>query len=152
MRFTSYLIVAVCLISVNIAGCTKHSAVPTLAPVPPADRVPPDSALEPSSLPLARSLRKFNLENPVADLEAALQRGDRRFIGTNGYTCAAPGLDYSATSTDEQNYVSTFGINCIEGTSDVVDQQLLDLTHVADDYASTYNKELLRRIRAGSVK
>jgi hypothetical protein len=152
VRLNSYLIVAVCVISISIASCTKQSPAPALAPIPATDRVPPDSALEPTSLPLARSLRKFNLANPVADLEAALQRGDRRFIGENGYTCTAPGLDYSATSADEQNYVSTFGINCIEGTSDVVDQQLLDLTHVLDEYASTYNKELLRRVRVGSVK
>ena len=152
MRFSRNIAIAVCLHSLAIASCTEHSSAPTAAPPSVENRIPPDAELDPHSRPLAQSLRKFNLQDPVSDLEVALQRSDHRFLGVNGYTCAAPGLDYSAGSTDEQSYVSSFGIICIEGTMELGDQQHFNLERIADAYATTYNRELLRRIRSGLVK
>ncbi len=99
---------------------------------------------------LAATLAKLNLENPLEDLRTNLKRGDKRFIGINGYTCDAPGVIDA-----DQRIVNSpkFGLNCLDGTSDVVgSEDHFRLIQKATDYAIIYNKELLRRIHAGSVK
>jgi hypothetical protein len=99
---------------------------------------------------LAATLAKLNLENPLEDLRTNLKRGDKRFIGINGYTCDAPGVIDA-----DQKIVNSpkFGLNCLDGTSDVVgSEDHFRLIQKATDYAIIYNKELLQRIHAGSVK
>ena len=99
---------------------------------------------------LAATLAKLNLQNPLKDLKANLKHGDKRFIGVNGYTCDAPGA-----AVEDQRIVSSprFGLNCLDGTSDVTgSEEHFRLIQKATDYASAYNKELLRRIHAGLVK
>jgi hypothetical protein len=135
-----------------LAACNSHQSIQESETPPTSTRIPADSDLEPSSIRLAQSLRSFNLVNPTSDLDANLQRGDYRFIGLNGYTCYAPGLDYTAGPTDEQDFALSHGLNCVEGTGDVLDSQLMELQHIATTYATIYNKELLRRIRSGIVK
>jgi hypothetical protein len=150
--FSLKFALVVCLQSLAVVSCTEHSPAPVLAPATVEKHIPSDTELDPHARPLAHSIRKFNLQNPVSDLEKALARNDHRFLGVNGYACAAPGLDYSASSTDEQHYVSSFGIICIEGTAELGDQQFFDLQRIADAYAATYNRELLRRIRSGLIE
>ena len=55
--------------------------------------------------------------------------------------------------TADQQLLLYKRVKCIEGTSDVLpnDRQYLDLYATAWKYAETYNKELLRRIRAGTT-
>jgi hypothetical protein len=111
------------------------------------------SDLEPqrnNAVVLAATLAKLNLENPLKDLSANLKRGDKRFIGVNGYTCDAPGV----TDADQRIVNSPkFGLNCLDGTSDVVgSDEHFRLIQKATDYAMAYNRELLRRIHAGLVK
>src|SRR5450755_1639751 len=47
-----------------------------------ADNLPPDQS--PIAV-LTATLAMMNLSNPIADLEANAAKGDRRFIGINGY-------------------------------------------------------------------
>ncbi len=139
MRFAISGVIALLVSALLLVGCGQHSNPPS-ASIAAAPGVPPDSELKPTSRQLAQSLRNLNLSNPIADLDARLLRGDRRFIGLNGYTCAAPGLDYSAGPNDEQHFVFSFGIDCIAGTSDVLDDQLFSLQSMASAYAATYNQ------------
>jgi hypothetical protein len=97
---------------------------------------------------LAATLAKLNLGSPVKDLNASLKRGDKRFIGINGYTCDAPGV----TDAD-QRFATQFGLNCLDGASDVVgSDEHLALIEKATSYALAYNTELLRRIHAGLIR
>lgn len=97
---------------------------------------------------LAETLATLNLSNPIADLEANIAKGDKRFIGINGYTCSAPGVE---SAEDDRLVVSSkYGLRCLTGTSDVLEsnkQKLLIDKALA--YARIYNGELLRRIHAG---
>ena len=112
-----------------------------------ADNMPPDQS--PIAV-LTATLATMNLSNPIADLEANTAKGDRRFIGINGYTCHAPGV---GTKDDKFVTSSLYGIRCLEGTGDVIEgNQHKHLIDKAIEYARTYNGELLRRIHAGLVK
>jgi hypothetical protein len=98
---------------------------------------------------LTATLALLNLSHPIADLDANLARGDKRFVGINGYTCAAPGI-----SDDDYSIVHSglHGIHCLAGTSDNVEsnkhKMLIDK---ASEYARVYNTELLKRIRARTI-
>jgi hypothetical protein len=81
------------------------------------------------------------------DLEANLKRGDRRFVGLNGYTCTAPGV-----GDDDAKLVTQFGLRCFEGTSDAIEgANHSALLGKAAKYAREYHVELLRRIHARLV-
>jgi len=101
---------------------------------------------------LKATLATLNLADPIADLEANLAKQDKRFIGINGYTCTAPGIndeDY-----DEYKLVqsSSYGLKCLAGTSDVIESnEHMRLINQAETYARTYNLELKRRVQIGSV-
>jgi hypothetical protein len=64
---------------------------------------------------LAATLDKLNLENPIADLEANISRGDKRLIGLNGYICWPPDLDKSVNAL-----IHRFGVRFLPGTSDYI--------------------------------
>jgi len=112
-----------------------------------ADNLPPDQS--PIAV-LTATLAMMNLSNPIADLEANAAKGDRRFIGINGYACHAPGV---GEKDDQFVTSSSYGIRCLEGTGDVIEgnkhKRLIDK---AIEYARIYNIELLRRIHAGLIK
>ena len=96
---------------------------------------------------LRATLAALNLSDPAADVELHLQRGDKRFRGIFGISCAAPG-----TADADQPLVQRFGVTCLEGTTDTIpDANYAPLEEKAARYASAYNAELLRRIRAGAV-
>lgn len=93
---------------------------------------------------LTETLGSLNPEDPIADLENNLSRGDCRFMGINGYSCSAPGADDA-----EEPWSPKFGRRCLRGTSDVIEGDAhLALINKATKYARVYNIELLRRIRA----
>jgi hypothetical protein len=76
-------------------------------------------------------------------LAAALQRGERRFIGVQGYTRFAPGI-----SMDSAEYPDQGAMYVIEGTSDGVwAPEVERLNRVAAAYAARYNRMLLSRLR-----
>jgi outer membrane lipoprotein LolB len=101
---------------------------------------------------LKATLATLNLADPVADLEANLAKQDKRFIGINGYTCTAPGIK----DEDHDEYMlvhsSLYGLKCLAGTSDAIESnEHMALISRAETYARTYNVELRRRIRNGSI-
>jgi hypothetical protein len=99
---------------------------------------------------LAATLASLNLKNPVADLDANVAKGDLRFIGINGYSCNAPGVD-----KDEDDRLVTsarYGLRCLSGTGDVLESDKHKaLVDKALEYAREYNKTLLARIHAGAI-
>jgi hypothetical protein len=96
---------------------------------------------------LLGTMNKLNLTNPIADVEANIARGDKRFIGINGYSCDEPGVD-----AHDRSLVDRFHTHCLEGTSDVIGGNLdFALLEAAMSYARAYNGELVRRIHDGSV-
>jgi hypothetical protein len=97
------------------------------------------------------TLATLNLANPVSDLEANLAKQDRHFIGTNGYTCWAPGIDDSDENHRLVNSLA-YGLKCLAGTCDALESdEHLALVNIAEGYAKAYNFELTRRIRNHSV-
>jgi hypothetical protein len=101
----------------------------------------------PNTTALATVLASLNLARPAVDLDANLKRGDKRFIGFNGYTCIAPGVD-----DDDATLLRHFGVRCLVGTSDAIEgTDHAALLGKAAKYAREYNAELLRRIHAGLV-
>jgi hypothetical protein len=104
--------------------------------------------------------RALNIADPIKDLDSNLDRWDTQFVGINGYTCSAPGLDQSAVGPDlaataDQRLEQSHGVICIDGTGDVMppdDRQYMDLYQTAWKYAEMYNHELLVRIHSGQVK
>ena len=96
---------------------------------------------------LARTLASLNLLNPVIDLDANLKRGERRFVGINGYVCTAPGVE-----EEDAQLLRHYGMKCLEGTSDMIEgDEHESLIRKAEKYAREYNGELKRRIRSGLV-
>jgi len=80
--------------------------------------------------------------DPKADLDAALSKGDYRFLALKGIGPMVPGVDDS----DMDVVVKRFGIRYIENTSDKPrDEQEKELGIVAWGYAEKYNT-LLRKI------
>jgi outer membrane lipoprotein LolB len=109
-----------------------------------------DKAMDHSTAVLAATLSKLSLENPIKDLDANLKRNDRRFVGIYGVACDTPGV-----SEADRKFVRSakFGRRCLDGTTDLVENDKhLALIQEAVKYATTYNQELLRRIRAGLIK
>jgi hypothetical protein len=152
MRLAVLVVLAVSLHSLILTGCDQSKSGTAVTKSKVTIRIPSDPELEPAAQVLANSLRKLNLMNPIADLDGDIQRGDPSFVGINGYTCFAPGIDNFGGTTDDQKLASSHPTHCMEGTGDVLSGQLISLQKIAEDYAFTYNRELLRRIRAGLVK
>jgi hypothetical protein len=96
---------------------------------------------------LSRALEKLDLSNPIADLDASLRAGDKRFVCVFGYAATAPGVSQADEVTVQRR-----GMKCIEGTSDALESDEHErLIGKATNYARSYNLELVRRIRDGIV-
>jgi hypothetical protein len=75
----------------------------------------------------------------VADLHAALARGDKRLVSVMSLGESVPGAE------DRPDAIKRFGTKLVYGTSDAAPS---DLQANALDYAETYNRLLLRRLKA----
>ncbi len=92
---------------------------------------------------LWRTLENLNLPNPAEDAEKHIVNNDFRFIGIFGYSCYSPGVDKDNLSLTEK-----YGIRCLEGTSDVIEDDLhMRLFEEAIKYAETYNRALLKKLK-----
>ncbi len=84
---------------------------------------------------------KLLSRNPIFLAKEALKKGDNRFMGMNGYTRFAPGIN---------NYELTnkYGINAIYGTSDhpstTKEDRIIELSY---DFCKKYNKIILQSIK-----
>ena len=84
--------------------------------------------------------------SPEQELNAALARGDRRYIGLMGYTIIVPGVSWDH-GCHPRSYDS---VVVIAGTSDAVDSKDRErLNRTAAEYAKQYNTLLLQRTCAG---
>ena len=78
----------------------------------------------------------------AADVDAALARGDKRFIGVIGVGQVAPGV-----RNDHKNHAD-YGVRVIENTSDVIESDdHFRLQEAALRYAKEYNQLLLERLK-----
>jgi hypothetical protein len=131
----------------TVTACTRKEASPITTATNDCPFRSDQGKAGPGTVQLLSTLSKMNLVNPIADLDANLAIGDRRFIGINGYSCSEPGV-----ANGDQEVVNRFHSRCLEGTGDVIEGNLdWALTDAATAYATKYNTELLRRIRAGTV-
>ena len=86
----------------------------------------------------------------ASDLQAAIKKGDYRFIGLMGYTLYVPGVQQ-----DEfyQKHEAEFGVKVITGTSDFFEiPEQEELVRVGGAYAEKYNRFLLKKIAGRSFQ
>jgi hypothetical protein len=130
-----------------LTACIRKDASPITAATNDCPFRSDKGKAGPGTVQLLSTLSKMNLVNPIADLDGNLAIGDRRFIGISSYSCSEPGV-----AKGDQDVVDRFHSHCLEGTGDVIEGNLdWALTDAATAYATKYNSELLRRIRAGTV-
>jgi hypothetical protein len=147
MQAAPYFVALLCSAAL-LSSCVKNSAPHSQAASSDCP-VPSDGGrVNAGTVVLLGTMNKLNLTNPIADVEANVARGDKRFIGINGYACDEPGLD----EAHDRALVDRFHTHCLEGTSDVIGGNLdFALLDAAMAYARAYNRELVRRIHGGSV-
>ena len=108
------------LILIGCAPCASLADDPALAEIQLLDRASPERALN-----------------------AALLRGDKRFLGIGGFSLTAPGI---GDGFDDEVYFK-YGVRQIEGTGDAgVDSKTEKLISQAREYATTYNRLLLKSL------
>jgi hypothetical protein len=132
--------------SLLISGCTGRAAdqAANVAVCPTAQD---QGKAGPATARLLATLSKLNLSNPLADLDADLSRGNRRFIGIAHHGCIEPGI-----ADGDREISNRLRTDCLEGTSEVTEGSLQRaMTDAATDYAVKYNTELLRRMRTGEI-
>ncbi len=90
----------------------------------------------------ASGLQWVETANPVADAQAALAKGDFRFMGIARRSTVIPGVD-----TDKmRQYELHCGVKFIEGAGDTIrDQEQLRLMKRAFEYAGRYNQIIAGR-------
>jgi hypothetical protein len=95
----------------------------------------------------ARELKRYETADPNADLQAAIKKGDLRFLAIKGYTLTVPGVeDYKS------KYANKYSYRILEGTSDVVNgPEDLRFQSIAQRYAEKYNRLLLKHILSPSA-
>ena len=95
-----------------------------------------------SSFVDAQRLSWIKTADPKRDYEAAIALGDLRFYAVNGFASnMVVGVDYAGA---DAALIRTHGFRTIAGTSDCSN---IPLSKVANKYAATYNKILLRHLR-----
>ncbi len=117
------------LIAFVAAGCASAGKTPVVT-----ERA---AAIHPHA---ARGLNAADLfhSDPNEDLNVAWAYGDRRFLMVRGFATYIPGVE------SQSDIVDTYGAQMIEATGDDVDDAL---ERNAWEYASIYNRLLLRRLR-----
>lgn len=99
---------------------------------------------------LDKTLSRLNLANPISDLDKNIALDKTYFIGL----CEPPGHTPGVGEIDEPLvHTAAHGYSCLPGSGDsITSDDYAKLIDQARAYASTYNAELLRRIRSGAVK
>jgi hypothetical protein len=126
-------------VSVLICACAPHKTT-TSATAPMDCALYSDGGkVGPGTVELLATLGKVRLADPVADLDANISLGDKRFIGINSYSCSEPGL-----AAADVPFLDRFHANCLAGTGDIIERKLHSaLVDAAAKYARIYNTELL---------
>lgn len=88
----------------------------------------------------------LNNANVTKDVDAAVKKGDYRFVGVNDRGLMIPGVDDSDIKVIQARY----GVRVIENTTDKPrTKQEEELQGVAWGYAAEYNKLLRRQLPSG---
>jgi len=89
------------------------------------------------------TLKWLEAADPVSDATNALKQKDRRLRAVFGYTLLIPGTDPGKFMEYRKNY----GLNPIEGTSDVIEnKEHAKLNNLAIEYAKLYNGTILSEV------
>jgi hypothetical protein len=92
---------------------------------------------------LKKTIESLNLNDPTKDVEKRIANNDMRFVGINGYTCYAPGVE-----KDDITLTQKHGMRCLEGTSDYIENEEHGrLIQTAIKYAKEYNLNLLMKFK-----
>jgi len=138
-----------------ITGCARHqapavatlpTATPIVVPVPamPTQITPtPDAEEAQRRAVVTRELARLKNASPERDFANAWANKDTRFVGIRGFTIELPGVPQQREFDLKERY----GVNPVEGTSDVIDPpEIARLNAVATRYATRYNQILLRKL------
>ncbi len=92
---------------------------------------------------IKQTIVELERADPARDLQAALLRGDKRFVGVMGFALEVPGVE------DYYEHYKSYGVRVIEGTSDFIENDdIRRLNELAYKYALRYNRLLLETIRS----
>ena len=124
---------------VVVAACNDPGEAPASRVASPASEARP--AIPASSPDLARRADSLERLDPRAEAQAAIRRGDLRFVAVCGYTCKPLGIPVdSASWSPDSLALSPDSLRQIAGTSDnIVNADIGRLNRVAAEYASRYN-------------
>jgi len=90
----------------------------------------------------AALIREIQGRNPIQEAEAALNRGDSRFMAIRGIGYSYPEVP------DDRKLVEKHGVIPIEGTSDcLIGETQTKFQYLAWQFASQYNREILARLQ-----
>jgi hypothetical protein len=93
---------------------------------------------------IREAITRLDNADPGKDVDEALRKGDRRFVGIRGLSTYVPGVDKF-----DEHYKVTYGVRIILMARDFVrSPQLERLNEAAVRYAASYNRLLLARIRS----
>ena len=91
-----------------------------------------------------RQTRVLRSANVAADVNAAVAKGDSRFLSTMGFAQSWPGVPVDPAG---QTLIKQFGWRFIDGSSDVVESDAHgEFKEVAAAYAEAYNTLLLSKL------
>jgi hypothetical protein len=119
-------------VSVLVGGCHRTTAQPPLV-----------AASTHETIVFPRTADSVAHMQPITDLELAISRGDRHFIGISGFGTYPPGIDPRAEC------IRRGGMKVVAGTSDTIRSYAFDVWQKAVfDYAKAYNEALATHFRA----
>jgi len=90
----------------------------------------------------ADQIRALESADVAAEVEAAVSKGDLRFVGVMGFGLLVPGVpDY------QEKYAARYGVRVIENTSDAIEnEEHRRLQDAAYRYAEKYNSLLIPQL------
>jgi len=132
-------LVILSLISLLLVACKEPTAVstPNHSPAEPAHVTNQDERF------IARH-KALKTKNPHADVQTAIQRGERYFLCGIGRGASVPGIPAAAYQAVRNNCPT----RCLEGVSDAIyGQHHLAYLETAERYSSIWNQTMLTACR-----
>ncbi len=115
------------------SGCAKHD------PKKEIHFYYSNGACSPFASTLEDQLTALGTSDPVNDAETAYRNGDHHLVGVQGVGLAIPGIGIESTKR-LLGPMQQLGVKTVSGTSDYSSEIL---SHLAYEYAKTYNAEIL---------
>lgn len=85
----------------------------------------------------------MNIERPELGVEKNIADKDPRFIGIYGYVYCTPGVEKNDLSLTDK-----YGIRCLDGISDAIENEHGKLIETAIKYTEEYNHILQKKFKS----